>query len=262
VKMPSKTTLIRSGITVAVLVVAIVAGSLFAASKRPPVPATIQLNPQQQSKSDYDNALSALSNEATSTAIMLLERAVTIDPTNTAARTKLAALKKSTPEPKPSTPAPSPTTPTTTTPEPPKPDPNKPDPFAGNISLKKLLPSAMDGFSLGSPQIIAPDATLAGEPNASDTGAINVVWAVHDRGSGSSAQKFLDGVSKGLYPKDPAVVTVRGVTGYFGTDGTRFATVAFRRGRYVFEVLVTSSGPPADAKALAEKAAAAFPTAP
>jgi hypothetical protein len=69
-------------------------------------------------------------------------------------------------------------------------------------------------------------------------------------------------VSKGSFPKDGAVVNVRGTTGYFGTDGMRFASVAFRRGRYVFEVIVTSSGPPAGVKALAEQAAAAFPASP
>ena len=94
-KMPGRQTLIRSGITVAVLVVAIVAGSLFAASRRTPAPATIQLNAEQQSKADYDNAMSALSNEATPTAIVLLEHAVAVDPGNAAAKKKLAELKKS-----------------------------------------------------------------------------------------------------------------------------------------------------------------------
>ena len=141
-------------------------------------------------------------------------------------------------------------------------DPNAPNPFLSAIELSKLLPKAMEGFSLGASQVIAPDATLAGEPDASGSGASNVIWAVHDRGSESAAQTFVDGLSKGLYSKDQATVIVRGVSGSFGTDGMRFASVVFRRGRYVFEVIVTSSGPPADAKSLAEKAAAAFPNAP
>jgi hypothetical protein len=255
VKKPSRTTLIRSGITVAVLVVAVVVGSLFAQSRRPPAPATIQLSAEQQSKADYDNAVSALSNEATDTAIALLERAVTLDPGNTAAKTKLAQLKKATPVTPPATPgaaAPPAVTPV----------PAGPDPFLGAIDLTKLLPTAMDGFSLGSSQVLAPDATIAAEPDAGGSGATNIVWAVHDRGSEKSAQQFVDGLTKGLYANSPATVNVRGVTGFFGTDGTRFAAIAFRRGRYAFEVLVTSSGPPADAKTLAEKAAAAFPAAP
>jgi hypothetical protein len=259
VKKPSKTTLIRSGITVAVLVVAVVVGSLFAQSRRPPAPATIQLSAEKQSQADYDNAVSALSNEATDTAIALLERAVTLDPGNTAAKAKLAQLKKSTPvATSPGTPGGA-TAPATATPAP---TPTGPDPFLGAIDVAKLIPKGMEGFSLGSAQILAPDATVAGEPNAGGSGATNIVWAVHDRGSEAAAQQFVDGLGKGLYSQSPATVTVRGVTGNFGTDGTRFAAVVFRRGRYAFEVLVTSSGPPADAKTLAEKAAAAFPAAP
>jgi hypothetical protein len=255
VKKPSKTTLIRSGITVAVLVVAIVAGSLFAQSRRPPAPATIQLTAAQQSKSDYENALSALSNEATPTAIALLEHAVATDPSNTAAKAKLAELKKSVAAKTPTAPAPS-ATPTKA------PEPSGPDPFLGAIDLKKLLPAAMDGYSLGSAQIIAPDATIAGEPDAAGSDFTNIVWAVHDRGSESAAQKFVDGLSNGTYSKNKAPVNVKGVTATFGTDGTRFASVVFRRGRYAYEVIVTSSSTPLDAKALAEKAAAAFPAAP
>ena len=193
-KMPSRTTLIRSGITVAVLVVAIVAGSLFAASKRPPVPATIQLNAQQQSKADYDNALSALSNEATSTAIMLLERAVTIDPANTAARTKLAELKKSSAEPKPSTPPPNPTTPTTTAPEPPKPDPNKPDPFCGRHRAQEA-PAVGDGRVLawGRRRSSLPTRHLRGSPTpptrapSASSGQFTTVMPGAQRRSSSTA---------------------------------------------------------------------------
>jgi len=260
VKMPSKTVLIRSGVTVAVLVAVIVAGSLFARSRQTPSPQEIQLSAAQQSKADYDQAVEALSREETATAILLLERAVKVDPGNTEAQIKLNALRGSSSGDSASSGSPSGGTAggtTTTTPE-----PSGPDPFLAAIDLPKLLPTSMDGYSLGSAQIIAPDATLAGEANAQGSNFRSIIWAVHDRKDEASAQKFLDGVSKGLYSKDQASVNVRGVTGYFGTDGTRFATVAFRRGRYVFEVLVASSGPPADAKALAEKAAAAFPAAP
>ena len=257
-KMPSKTTMIRLGIALVVLVAAIVTGSLFAASKRPPVPGVIQLSPEQQSAADYDKALDRLSQEDTATAILLLERAVTLDRNNNDAATKLAELKKKDPEPEP--PTTPPTNPGTNPPVTPPPPPG-PDPFLGKIDLKKLMPAALDGFSLGSQQIIDPDATVAGEPNAANSGVVNILWAVHDRESEAAAQEFVDS-RKNLYPTDPASVSIRGVTGYFGTDGTRFATVAFRRGRYAFEVLVTSSGVPGDQKTLAERAAAAFPAAP
>ena len=73
----------------------------------------------------------------------------------------------------------------------------------------------MDGYSLGSAQIIAPDATLAGDANAEGSTFRSIIWAVHDRKDEAAAQQFLDGVSKGLYSKDQATVNVRGVTGIF-----------------------------------------------
>jgi len=253
--MPSKTTLIRAGIALVVLVAAIVTGSLFAQSKRPPTPKPIQLSAEQQSAADYDKAIAALSKEDTAAAVVLLQRAVTLDRNNTRAVTKLSEIKKTT---TPSTPTPqTPAAPATKTP-----DPNAPNPFLGPIDVKKLLPKTMEGFSLGLAQVIDTDATVAGEPNVANSVVSNIIWAVHDRGSEAKAQQFVDGLNSGLYPQDAASVNIRGATGVFGTDGTHFASVAYRRGRYAFEVILTTSGPPVNAKTLAEKAAAAFPTAP
>jgi len=257
VKMPSKTTTLRLGIALAVLVAAIVTGSLFARSKRPPLPKAIQLTTEQQSAADYDQAIETLSKEDTTTAMLLLERAVSLDPNNNRAATKLSELKKTTESQKPNPDTPSPSPPTTSTP-----DPDAPDPFLGAIDLKRLLPKSLDGFSIGTPQIIDADATVAAEPNVANSVISNVIWAVHDRGSEAKAQEFVDSLSASLYPQDKASVNIKGVTGTFSTDGTRFASVAFRRGRYAFEVTLTSSGPPGNAKTAAEKAAAAFPTAP
>ncbi|MEI8082685.1 MAG: hypothetical protein WCI74_12655, partial [Actinomycetes bacterium] len=91
--MPSKTALIRSGIAVAVLTVAIVAGSLFAASRHTPTPPTIQLSAQDRSKVEYDKAVVAASNADTTTAILLAQRAVSLDSGNTAAQALLDKLK-------------------------------------------------------------------------------------------------------------------------------------------------------------------------
>ena len=58
-------------------------------------------------------------------------------------------------------------------------------------------------------------------------------------------------------------MTVGGVPAYFGTDGTQLASIAFTRGRYAFEVVLTADGAsPKTLKALAIKAAEAFPDAP
>ena len=37
-------------------------------------------------------------------------------------------------------------------------------------------------------------------------------------------------------------MSIDGAPGYFGTDGTRYATYVYVRGRYAFEVLVTGNG--------------------
>ena len=49
-------------------------------------------------------------------------------------------------------------------------------------------------------------------------------------------------VSKKSFDKDGTSVSIDGAPGYFGTDGTRYATCVYVRGRYAFEVLVTGNG--------------------
>ena len=248
-----------SGITVAVLVAAIVAGSLFAQSRRPPIPATIQLTAEQQSKADYDNAIVGAvqrghphGDRAAGARGLSRSRqhggARTSSPSSRSPHRRRPRRRSA---------------PRATPPRPSAPDPNAagPLPWAPSRSrscFPRRWRASRWARRRSSRRTRRSPVSRRLRFRRSPT-SFGLFTTVDPR---RAAQKFLDGVSKGLYSKDPAVVTVRGVTGYFGTDGTRFATVAFRRGRYVFEVIVTSSGPPADAKALAEKAAAAFPAAP
>ena len=54
-------------------------------------------------------------------------------------------------------------------------------------------------------------------------------------------------------------MSIDGAPGYFGTDGTRYATCVYVRGRYAFEVLVTGNGKdPKELRTLAQEAAKAF----
>jgi hypothetical protein len=123
-----------------------------------------------------------------------------------------------------------------------------------------LLPTTFAGYSMGSPAPSGADVVVAATPLSSSAPAQRVIWAVHDRGSTSSAKQFVTSVSKKTYPVDSASPTVDGAKGYYGTDGTRFATVVYARGRYVFEVLGTATGSdPGTLHDTVIKAAKAFP---
>jgi len=90
--------------------------------------------------------------------------------------------------------------------------------------------------------------------------ASRIVMVVNDMGSVKAADDFIVNTSKKVYSKDGQAVTVDGAEGYFGTDGAALASVSFTRGRFVFEVLVTTSGQaPKNLKDIAMNAAAAYP---
>ncbi len=107
------------------------------------------------------------------------------------------------------------------------------------------------------------DITMSGNRVPASQGVTQLSWAVHDLKSEAAAKSFVAKTSKKAFPKNPGTVTVHGTKAYFGTDGTRFATVSFSRGRYAFEVLVTVNGvAPKTAKSVASEAAKVFPASP
>lgn len=246
--------LLSGAVTVVVLALAIL--GLWAAStpKNQTVPPTIKLSPSQESQNLYTQGLAALDSSETTKAVSLLSQAVTLNPDNSAAKTKLAeiaaaqaaaaAAKTNTPPAPPSVPA--------------------PDPFLKAVkNIGALLPSTAAGYVLGPQEAQGPDATRAGNTTDAASAVARALWTVHDLSSPSKAGQFVNGVSKGLYSKDATSVKINGVTAYFGTDGARFATVSFTRGRFAFDVVLTSAtGAPAELKVDAIKAAEAFPTKP
>ena len=106
--------------------------------------------------------------------------------------------------------------------------------------LAGLLPRFVDGYALGQKSALGDDATVSGTANGSDLIGSRAQWSVHYRKTDRAAKSFVDKVSKSLYPKNAKTLQIDGSTAYFGTDGTRFATVVYVRGRYVFEVVLTS----------------------
>jgi len=129
--------------------------------------------------------------------------------------------------------------------------------------MRKLMPTAFKKFFLGDAVVTESEAQVSATPVSGKQAATNVTWTVHEADSKSDAQRYVTVVSKKSFPKDGSSVSVDGAPGYFGTDGTRYATCVYVRGRYAFEILITGNGrDPKELRALAEEAAKAFPDSP
>jgi hypothetical protein len=249
---PRARVLLNGAVTVVALALIIVGLWAFTSPKKTPeVVPTVQLSPAQQSAQAYSEGIKALSAEQTGTAVTLMEKALKIDPTNSDAKKALDRLKKLTPVDSPSTPR---TVPSKVT--------AAPGVWSKKLALKSLLPTAFPGYSVGGAEQGGPsDANVSATSDQAGSPVANILWTVHDLATSSKANAFLASVSKKLYSKNAAQVRVNDVTAYFGTDGRRFATVAYVRGRYAFEVVVTADAP-AGARGSASAAAAAFATNP
>lgn len=249
---PRTKTVLSTVVTVVILALVIVGLWAFTAPKssHQNVTPTITLSPAQQSQQAYLDGEKALSQNQTGTAIALFGKAVKLDPTNAAAQQALQDAQS--PPPGSSSESTGSSKPTSTTPG--------SDPWLKRVALSHLLPSTFSDYSVGRVEKgSAFDANVSGSASKPTAKVTSIVWAVHDLETAKLARGFVTSVSKSLYTKDPATVTVNGVPGYFATDGARFATVAYVRGRYAFEVIITAVSDPAGQRALAEQAAAAFP---
>lgn len=123
--------------------------------------------------------------------------------------------------------------------EPVEPEPRDDSAYLAPASdLRSLLPEIIGGWTRGTLVSDGTDATVPFSPNTAGD-LSRLLYSVHDMGSPEAALDFIEGTSKVAYPHSGAVVPVGVVEGYFGTDGSRLATVAFARGRFAFEVVVT-----------------------
>lgn len=122
-----------------------------------------------------------------------------------------------------------------------------------------LLPKEFTGFALGSVVALDGDYSIAASARTGSSPVRTILWAIHDAKSAEGAAAFVAKTSKVLYLKDAATVEVDGVSAYFGTDGTRYASTVYTSGRYVFEVLVSGTDEaPAGYRDIAVSAAKAF----
>ena len=121
----------------------------------------------------------------------------------------------------------------------PAPGPPAP-PYLDPVSdLGLFLPEVIEGWQRGGLVVNDMTAVAPFSPNR-EREVTRAVFAVNDRETEAAAKRFVEEVSKRAYPSDGASVKVGVVDAYFGTDGTRLATVAFSRGRYAFEVILTA----------------------
>ena len=210
----------------------------------------------------YEQALEALASNDETAAVILLQKAIALDSTNTAARDELTKIVGARASEQPKSGNDSEDMPES---------PDSPDDLIENPDegfteavedLGALLPASLEGYEFGMVTVLGSDANVSADPTSS--GPVDVVtralFSVHDLQNPDAAKSFIASVTKVAFPENSADVTAGGVPAYFGTDGARFATVAFSRGRFAFEVILTTdSGAPGTLLDLSVVAAAAFP---
>lgn len=261
--MNTRTKTILGGVATVVVLAGVILGlSAISAPKKGSVtPPTIEYTAAQQSQAAYTAGQQALASGDTTAAIADFKKAIQLDPSNTAAQQQLTevtnastAASTSSSSSKSSTTAKKTSGSSSTAVD-----------WTGKSlsSLKTLLPSKFTDYTLGQPTASNSYGSVSATAVKASAPASHVEWEVLDRTSATGATTFVNTSKTKLYTQDGADTTVNGVSAYFGTDGKTFAAVVYRRGRYVFQVVLTApKGSPGSLKTVAEQAAAAFPTAP
>lgn len=176
----------------------------------------------------------AASRNDTELALSLASRALQADPANSEARQLKASLEAtSVPAESPGDSGASGGQATTS------------DPFDKPVAdILVLLPSSFRTWSRGEALSKDKSAVVTFEPRPTDAEYGRVVRAAvyaNDAGGSAAATKMAVDIHKRVYPKNRATVTVGVVKdAKFGTDGKHLAAVSFARGRYAFEIILTS----------------------
>lgn len=206
-----------------------------------------------------EQASAALASNDDTAALAFANRALAVDPANAEAlrvADEVARRRAASPEPPPSD--------TTGGAAPDAPADSGDEAFSQKIpNLVGLLPTGFAGYSLGAPSGLGDEAVVSATPKSGDVKVTTIVWSVHDAGSAKEADRFIERTSTTLYGSDRQRVTIDGASAYVGTDGMRYASAVYVRGRYVFEVLLSGTdGAPAGYRSTAVEAAKAFEDSP
>lgn len=223
--------------TVVALAAVIFGVAAISAPKETPPEATKPI-PEVEAESLAQEAETALSNGETSTAVALAEQALKSDPKNASAQQVIERVQL--PEPQPASNTESSDSSSSGS----GPKPSDDGVYGSAVSdIEALLPVSIKGWSAGTVVTQKGEALVTFEPNSGTAPSKTTVRALviaHDRASKAKAQEFVTKVDKRVYSKDKATVDIGAMDAYFGTDGTRLAVVAFARGRYAFEVILTA----------------------
>lgn len=235
--------LLRWSITVAVAAILMIGvgalGPALTGQKKPEQPGAT-LSARDRSEQLRTQAEAAGAAGDVQTARVLAQRAVEADPSNPAARELVTRLTPGGGSSSAVTTTPSPSVPTTTAPPAASasPDTGYTAPIA---DLSSLIPTSFPHWSFDQSIVTEGEVSVSASPVSAKAAGGRLIWTVRDRESIAGAKSFVSKTTKVLYNKKAASVTVHGVTAYFGTDGERLATVTYRRGRFVFELIFPSA---------------------
>lgn len=127
-----------------------------------------------------------------------------------------------------------PSSPTTTTPK-----PGDATPTGPIESMMKWTPDKITGFTASK---VAADAMSLSRQYAptGDTAVKSLVIAAEQYRDAKTATAALGAYAKRPFPMNSATITVNGHSAYFGTDGTRFAILAFTQGAVLVQIEMSS----------------------
>lgn len=126
-------------------------------------------------------------------------------------------------------------------------------------SLLRWTPDSMTGFTAGKPLVDSLTCTRDYKPNSGSAAQSMVIVAEQFR-TADEAKAALKSQVKQRYPKDADSASVHGHDTYFGTDGKRFAVMAFASGSVMVAVEVSpDSGSPSAMKSLLTSAVKQLP---
>lgn len=226
---PGRRVLWAVGSAAMLAAVILVASSLSSARDSGSTKEQAGFTPSLEAENLAQEARAAASALDTETAVRLANEALAIDPDNATARRIVGALVVVDPAPDTGTPGVS--------------DAVTPAKYlASTKDIAAFLPLAVAGWSELDVVTQRRDALVTFEPGAGSpeySSVTRVSVSVHDRKSTAGAETFVEKVSRRVYASDPGSSDLGAVVAYTGTDGSRLATVAFTRGRYAFEVIVT-----------------------
>jgi hypothetical protein len=114
-----------------------------------------------------------------------------------------------------------------------------------DFDLASLLPDSIPDYKAGSISKNGADALRPYYPKYTAK-ILALLVSVHLVASQSEAENFINRVNRVVFSKDAQNVTTNGYAAYFGTDGTTYATLAWAKGRVVYELQMHSAtGTPA-----------------